>query len=78
MKPRLKMVNWRKSRAKMPKRGKMPKLIRIGCSVGLIISKAMLRNMGWEKGDYIAIDYLAKENELVIRNFTAQMRESKR
>jgi len=78
-KPRLKMVTpLRKStRHKPPQKSySMPKLITIGNSVGMVISKALLESIDWKKGDSIEYEYDDIEKRLVVRNLTAEQRDS--
>lgn len=73
MKPLVRMMTLR-NRVKKPTVHKMPKLITIGDSVGIVISKLMLNSIGWKKGDYISMEYNDEEDELRITNYTSNER----
>ena len=75
-KPRLRLLTVKKaSRKKLQKKTSMPRLVVIGNSVGLVIGKALLESIGWEKGDIIEYWYNDPEKLLSIRNLSAEQRE---
>ena len=75
-KPRLRLHTVKKaSRKKLQKKTSMPRLVVIGNSVGLVIGKALLESIGWEKGDIIEYSYNDPEKSLSIRNLSAEQRE---
>jgi len=75
-KPRLRLHTVKKaSRKKLQKKTSMPRLVVIGNSVGLVIGKALLESIGWEKGDIIEYWYNDPEKLLSIRNLSAEQRE---
>jgi antitoxin component of MazEF toxin-antitoxin module len=53
----------------------MTKLIDVGNSKGLILSKLLLAMAGWHKGDMLDVRYEASENRIVITNATKVMKE---
>jgi len=60
---------------KLKRRFRMPKLVEIGNSVGLVISKPMLYSVDWKKGDTIEYVYIDEEKQLVVKNYSAEQRE---
>lgn len=77
-KPRLKMLTAKKVRRnKQPHKRKFvfPRLIGIGNSVGIVISKPLLESIGWKKGDAIEYAYHDDRKILVVRNLSAEQRE---
>ncbi|MFX1363161.1 MAG: hypothetical protein ACFE7A_06880 [Promethearchaeota archaeon] len=64
-----------RTRKKPEKKASMPRLVAIGNSVGLVIAKALLESIGWEKGDIIEYWYDEPEKLLSIRNLSAEQRE---
>lgn len=54
----------------------MLRLITIGNSVGLVISKALLRSINWKKGDAVEYEYDDAQKRLIVRNLTAEKRDS--
>jgi hypothetical protein len=53
----------------------MTKLIDIGNSKGLILSKLLLAMASWKKGDMLDVHYTASENCIVITNVTKTLKE---
>lgn len=53
----------------------MTKLIDIGNSKGLILSKLLLAMAGWHKGDRLDVQYIVSENRIVVTNATKVMKE---
>jgi antitoxin component of MazEF toxin-antitoxin module len=51
------------------------KLIDIGNSKGLILSKLLLAMADWHKGDMLDVHYEASENRIVITNVTKVLGE---
>jgi antitoxin component of MazEF toxin-antitoxin module len=79
--PRLKMVLKPRKSPKQTKtlaktHNPLPRLITIGNSVGLVISKPMLQSIGWRKGDAIEYEFDDAEKRLVVRNLSAEQRDS--
>lgn len=76
-KPRVRLHTVKKAFQKKPQQKKtsMPRLVTIGNSVGLIICKALLESIEWEKGDIIEYQYSDLEKILSIRNLSAEQRE---
>jgi len=56
----------------------MPKLYRIGNSVGFVIGCYLLESIDWREGDRISYRYDPEEDELRVENYTAQMRREKK
>ena len=54
---------------------KLPKLIQIGNSVGLVISKILLKSINWKKGDFVEYEYDGGKKRLTVRNLTAEQRD---
>jgi antitoxin component of MazEF toxin-antitoxin module len=75
--PRVKLTTVKKaSRHRQRKTDySFPKLIRIGNSVGLVISKPMLKSICWNKGDFIEYQYDDTKKVLFVRNLSAEQRE---
>ena len=75
-KPRLRLHTVKKASRKKPqKKTSMPRLVTIGNSVGLVIGKALLESIGWEKGDIIEYWYNEPKKFLSVRNLSAEQRE---
>jgi hypothetical protein len=55
---------------------RLPKLIQIGNSLGVVIGHKLLSSIDWRKGDCIQYEYDDKEKVLTLRNFTAEGREN--
>lgn len=51
------------------------KLIDIGNSKGLVLSKLLLAIADWHKGDLLSSRYIASGNSVVITNITKTMKE---
>lgn len=55
----------------------MPKLLKIGHSVGFVIGARLLRSIDWRLKDYISYAYDEENDELRVTNFSARMRREK-
>ena len=76
MRPRIRMTTVKKASKKhKPKNYKLPKLVQIGNSVGIVISKQLLRSICWKKGDKVDYGYSEEEQVLWIRNLSAKQSE---
>ena len=51
------------------------KLIHIGNSQGVMISKVAIAILGWKEGDGLDVDLEVKENRIIITNVTKVFRE---
>ena len=75
MRQKIRMDTVKKVSKNKIKNCKMPKLVQIGNSVGLVISKIMLQSICWKKGDRVEYGYSGEEKVLWIRNLSAEQRE---
>lgn len=75
MRKKIRMDTVKKVPKNKTKNCKMPKLIQIGNSVGLVISKIMLQSICWKKGDFVEYQYDGGKKRLTVRNFSAEQRD---